>query len=67
MPAKRAANSVKLAEPPVAAATFKKFFQDMLLIRRFEERASQMYGMRLIGGFCHPNGRCRRPDEGCSS
>ncbi|HXO03911.1 MAG TPA: thiamine pyrophosphate-dependent enzyme, partial [Stellaceae bacterium] len=25
----------------------------MLLIRRFEERASQMYGMRLIGGFCH--------------
>src|SRR5579864_9487735 len=53
MPAKRAANSVKLAEPPVAAATFKKFFQDMLLIRRFEERASQMYGMRLIGGFCH--------------
>jgi len=24
-----------------------------LLIRRFEERASQMYGMRLIGGFCH--------------
>jgi len=53
MPAKRAANSVKLAEPPVAAATFKKFFRDMLLIRRFEERASQMYGMRLIGGFCH--------------
>jgi pyruvate dehydrogenase E1 component alpha subunit len=25
----------------------------MLLIRRFEERASQMYGMGLIGGFCH--------------
>jgi pyruvate dehydrogenase E1 component alpha subunit len=45
--------SVKLAEPPVAAATFKQFFQEMLLIRRFEERASQMYGMRLIGGFCH--------------
>src|ERR1700685_3601039 len=53
MPWKRSASSVKLAEPPVAAATFKKFFQDMLLIRRFEERASQMYGMRLIGGFCH--------------
>ena len=30
-----------------------KFYQDMLLIRRFEERAGQMYGMGLIGGFCH--------------
>ena len=25
----------------------------MLLIRRFEERAGQLYGMGLIGGFCH--------------
>jgi pyruvate dehydrogenase E1 component alpha subunit len=53
MPSKRSAPSVELAEPPVAAATFKQFFREMLLIRRFEERASQMYGMRLIGGFCH--------------
>ncbi len=29
------------------------FYKDMLLIRRFEERAGQMYGMGLIGGFCH--------------
>ena len=28
-------------------------FRDMLLIRRFEEKAGQMYGMGLIGGFCH--------------
>jgi pyruvate dehydrogenase E1 component alpha subunit len=28
-------------------------FERMLLIRRFEERAGQMYGMGLIGGFCH--------------
>jgi pyruvate dehydrogenase E1 component alpha subunit len=28
-------------------------FSLMLLIRRFEERAGQMYGMGLIGGFCH--------------
>ena len=28
-------------------------FSQMVLIRRFEERASQMYGMGLIGGFCH--------------
>jgi pyruvate dehydrogenase E1 component alpha subunit len=31
----------------------KKFYADMLLIRRFEEKAGQMYGMGLIGGFCH--------------
>jgi len=28
-------------------------YQDMLAIRRFEEKAGQMYGMGLIGGFCH--------------
>jgi pyruvate dehydrogenase E1 component alpha subunit len=28
-------------------------FREMLLIRRFEERAGQLYGMGLIGGFCH--------------
>lgn len=30
-----------------------QFYKDMLLIRRFEERAGQLYGMGLIGGFCH--------------
>src|SRR4051812_25400119 len=29
------------------------YYRDMLLIRRFEERAGQLYGMGLIGGFCH--------------
>ena len=28
-------------------------YRDMVLIRRFEERAGQLYGMGLIGGFCH--------------
>lgn len=28
-------------------------YREMLLIRRFEERAAQLYGMGLIGGFCH--------------
>jgi pyruvate dehydrogenase E1 component alpha subunit len=28
-------------------------WHDMLLIRRFEEKAGQLYGMSLIGGFCH--------------
>src|SRR6202795_5040291 len=27
--------------------------RDMLLIRRFEEKAGQLYGMGAIGGFCH--------------
>src|SRR5476649_829514 len=35
------------------AEALKKMYADMLLIRRFEERAGQLYGMGLIGGFCH--------------
>ncbi|WP_309606283.1 pyruvate dehydrogenase (acetyl-transferring) E1 component subunit alpha [Phenylobacterium sp.] len=34
-------------------AELLKYYRDMLLIRRFEERAGQLYGMGLIGGFCH--------------
>ena len=30
-----------------------EFYKQMLLIRRFEEKAGQLYGMGLIGGFCH--------------
>lgn len=30
-----------------------KYYKEMLLIRRFEEKAGQLYGMGLIGGFCH--------------
>jgi len=30
-----------------------RHYRDMLLIRRFEEKAGQLYGMGLIGGFCH--------------
>jgi pyruvate dehydrogenase E1 component alpha subunit len=30
-----------------------KAYRSMLLIRRFEEKAGQLYGMGLIGGFCH--------------
>jgi len=39
-----------------AAATNQNlldYYRQMLLIRRFEERAGQLYGMGLIGGFCH--------------
>jgi pyruvate dehydrogenase E1 component alpha subunit len=34
-------------------ATLLGFYREMLLIRRFEEKAGQLYGMGLIGGFCH--------------
>jgi pyruvate dehydrogenase E1 component alpha subunit len=41
------------AKSGAAADQMVKYYRDMLLIRRFEERAGQMYGMGLIGGFCH--------------
>ncbi len=34
-------------------AELLKLYQEMLLIRRFEEKAGQLYGMGLIAGFCH--------------
>lgn len=36
-----------------SADELRHFYRQMLLIRRFEEKAGQMYGMGLIGGFCH--------------
>jgi pyruvate dehydrogenase E1 component alpha subunit len=43
------------ALPAVAAdrELLLAYYRDMLLIRRFEEKAGQLYGMGLIGGFCH--------------
>ncbi|MEO1342807.1 MAG: pyruvate dehydrogenase (acetyl-transferring) E1 component subunit alpha [Pseudomonadota bacterium] len=43
----------KTAKPNVSADELTAFYKDMLLIRRFEEKAGQLYGMGLIGGFCH--------------
>jgi pyruvate dehydrogenase E1 component alpha subunit len=34
-------------------AELLNFYREMLLIRRFEEKAGQLYGMGLIAGFCH--------------
>jgi pyruvate dehydrogenase E1 component subunit alpha len=58
MPVKRKAKTADAgakggAEPAVSLDALKRYYADMLLIRRFEERAGQMYGMGLIGGFCH--------------
>ena len=43
------------ADPRYAASDEEllHFYEQMLLIRRFEERAGQLYGLGLIGGFCH--------------
>jgi pyruvate dehydrogenase E1 component alpha subunit len=40
-------------QPGLPQETLLKAYRDMLLIRRFEEKAGQLYGMGLIGGFCH--------------
>src|SRR5262245_29545343 len=55
---KAAARSPKTAPASSNIATFTReedlhAYREMLLIRRFEEKAGQMYGMGLIGGFCH--------------
>jgi len=41
------------SEAQPAPEEMKKLYEDMLVIRRFEEKAGQLYGMGLIGGFCH--------------
>ena len=43
------------APAPYAATDeeLREFYRQMLLIRRFEEKAGQLYGLGLIGGFCH--------------
>ncbi|MDO6727245.1 MAG: pyruvate dehydrogenase (acetyl-transferring) E1 component subunit alpha [Cognatishimia sp.] len=48
MAAKKAAK-----KPNVSGDELTEFYKEMLLIRRFEEKAGQLYGMGLIGGFCH--------------
>jgi pyruvate dehydrogenase E1 component alpha subunit len=51
------AGTPKPAKPAAAAALpqdrLLQAWRQMLLIRRFEEKAGQLYGMGLIGGFCH--------------
>ena len=37
----------------ISAEELLSYYRDMLLIRRFEEKAGQLYGMGKIGGFCH--------------
>ena len=50
IPAKRRGKAKALA---ISRDELQRAYRDMLLIRRFEEKAGQLYGMGLIGGFCH--------------
>jgi pyruvate dehydrogenase E1 component alpha subunit len=50
-PAKRKTAAATAEQPD--ADELLRFYRQMLLIRRFEEKAGQLYGMGLIGGFCH--------------
>lgn len=52
----RAASRLPALKTPIYKATkaeLMEFYEEMLLIRRFEEKAGQLYGLGLIGGFCH--------------
>ena len=49
----KAATTKQRPAPKLKQAEALKFYRDMLLIRRFEERAGQLYGMGHIAGFCH--------------
>ena len=51
----KSAKAVKArsATPSASRENLETYYREMLMIRRFEEKAGQMYGMGLIGGFCH--------------
>ncbi|WP_404385839.1 pyruvate dehydrogenase (acetyl-transferring) E1 component subunit alpha [Caenispirillum salinarum] len=46
-------SSAPQSDVSITPDDLKAYYRDMLLIRRFEEKAGQLYGMGLIGGFCH--------------
>ncbi len=42
-----------MAKTKFTKSVYLKWYEDMLLMRKFEERAGQLYGMQKIKGFCH--------------
>ena len=52
-PAAKPAQPAKITPQKISGEDLIRHYRDMLLIRRFEEKAGQLYGMGLIGGFCH--------------
>jgi len=49
----KAIKSSKKATPKFSKETYIKWYKDMLLIRRFEEKTGQLYIQQKFGGFCH--------------
>jgi pyruvate dehydrogenase E1 component alpha subunit len=50
---RRSGEGISDMPPDLGKDTELRVYRDMLMIRRFEEKAGQLYGMGLIGGFCH--------------
>ena len=46
-------NKTKTSKPKYSKELYLKWYEQMLLIRRFEEKALMMYGQQKIRGFCH--------------
>ncbi len=44
---------MKKAKTKFGKETYMKWYEEMLLMRRFEEKAAQLYGQQKIRGFCH--------------
>ncbi len=51
--ARKSSKSSRRTRAEPVKAELLGYYRDMLLIRRFEEKAGQLYGMGLIAGFCH--------------
>lgn len=51
--AKTVVSEISSANKPVSKELLLSLYREMLMIRRFEEKAGQLYGMGQIGGFCH--------------
>ncbi|MDX2361434.1 MAG: pyruvate dehydrogenase (acetyl-transferring) E1 component subunit alpha [Crocinitomicaceae bacterium] len=45
--------STSAGKPKFSKETYKKWYKDMLLIRKFEEKTGQLYIQQKFGGFCH--------------
>ncbi|MCE2687867.1 MAG: pyruvate dehydrogenase (acetyl-transferring) E1 component subunit alpha [Rickettsiales bacterium] len=50
---KEFAKKTKTSIESLSSKDILNFYREMLLVRRFEEKAGQLYGMGLIAGFCH--------------
>ena len=52
-PGKTTKKSAAAGKPKFSKETYIKWYKDMLLIRKFEEKTGQLYIQQKFGGFCH--------------